>query len=339
MNYRYIGNSDLKVSALCLGCMTFADPATDEDTCRTILGRAIERGINFVDTADIYGTDGRSERILGRWLKDSGSRKDLVVATKYRFRAREQTAKAKTERRKVLEACEASLTRLQTDCIDLYQIHMQDNRSRDEDVLRALDDLVRQGKVRHTGCCNYAAHRLVDSLWLSTMNDLPRFATLQVQYSLIERGIEREHVPACFRHGVGIMAWGPLAFGFLAGRHRRGRGAVEGTRLSRQGSAYQRLDNARNWAILSAVRNIARELGATAAQVSLAWLLRRKSVWGVVFGARSVEQLDENVGAGSLMLPDCHVQALDDISAPIYGYPYDMIDRAQGTSADSSLGR
>jgi aryl-alcohol dehydrogenase-like predicted oxidoreductase len=217
---------------------------------------------------------------------------------------------------------------LRTDRIDLYQIHMQDITVPEEETLRALDDLVRAGKILHAGCSNYAAYRLTDALWTSRTEHLTSYVTLQAQYSLIVRDLEREHVPLCRTHGLGILPWSPLAGGFLSGKFARGAAAPAGARLGLN-DRINRYDTDRNWRILDALTAVAKELGATPAATALAWLLGRPHVTSVIFGARTVAQLDDNLRAADLALPAELRKRLDDASAPDLGYPYDFIGRVQ----------
>ncbi len=333
MKYRNLGAAGVKVSNLCLGGMTFGEAdessfmhkvGSDEATAFAVLDRAVAAGINFIDTADVYGQDGLSERVLGTWLTNGGQRDKLVIATKFRFTMGEGANKSGGSRYRIIKCCEDSLRRLKTDRIDLYQIHAQDLAVAEDETLRALDDLVRAGKVVYTGCSNYAAYRLANSLWESKTRQLASFATLQAQYSLVARDIEREHVPLCRTAGLGILPWSPLASGFLSGKYEQGKPPAADTRLG-QGDRYKRWDNERNWKIIAAVRAVASELSSTPSAVSLAWLLAKPQVTSVIFGARNLEQLDANLAAADLELTANHVDVLDKASAFPLGYPYDFI--------------
>ena len=337
MKYRNLGKAGVKVSSLCLGAMTFGEAdatsfmhnvGSDEATSHAVLDRALAAGINFIDTADVYGQDGLSERVLGRWFTSRGTRDKTVLATKFRFTMGEGANRTGASRYRIIKCCEDSLRRLQTDRIDLYQIHMQDITVPEEETLRALDDLVRAGKVLYTGCSNYAAYRLGDSLWTSKTEHLASFVTLQAQYSLIARDIEREHLPLCREHGLGLLPWSPLAGGFLSGKFERGKGAASGTRLGEK-ERIARYDVERNWTILDAVRAVAAEHATSPAAVSLAWLLARPAVSSVIFGARTVEQLDANLAAADLDLTSDQLAALDTASAYDVGYPYAFIAATQ----------
>ena len=339
MKYRNLGASGVKVSSLCLGAMTFGEAdeksfmhnaGMTEQTSHAVLDRALAAGINFIDTADVYGQDGLSERVLGNWIAARGNRDDIVLATKFRFTMGDGANKSGASRYRIVKCCEDSLRRLKTDRIDLYQIHMQDITTPEEETLRALDDLVRAGKVLYIGCSNYAAYRLMESLWLSRTNSWAKFVTLQAQYNLLVRDLEREHVPACREKGLGILPWSPLAGGFLTGKFEKGKTPEGGARLG-QNDRMKRYDSERNWKILDAVRAVAAETKATPSAVSLAWLLAKPQVTSVIFGARNIEQLDANLAGAELELSAQHVETLDKASALDLGYPYQFIAQTQTT--------
>ncbi|MBS1119053.1 MAG: L-fuco-beta-pyranose dehydrogenase [Deltaproteobacteria bacterium] len=338
MKYRNLGGSGVRVSSLCLGAMTFGEAdeksfmhkvGSDEATTHAVLDRAIAAGINFIDTADVYGQDGLSERVLGNWLGSRGARDRLVLATKFRFTMGDGPNRSGASRYRIVKCCEDSLRRMRTDRIDLYQIHMQDITVPEEETLRALDDLVTAGKILYIGCSNYAAYRLMNSLWLSRTNRWSSFVTLQAQYSLLVRDVEREHVPLCRAEGLGILPWSPLAGGFLTGKFERGKPPQGGTRLGEKAERFARYDVERNWKIIDAVRAVAAELSSTPSAVSLAWLLARPQVSSVIFGARTVEQLEANLAASELELSATQVAALDAASAFELGYPYSFIQMTQ----------
>lgn len=328
----------MKVSSLCLGAMTFGEAdersfmhkvGSDEETSHAVLDRALEKGINFIDTADVYGQDGLSERVLGNWIEQRKARDKIVLATKFRFTMGDGPNKSGASRYRIIRCCEESLRRLKTDRIDLYQIHMQDITVPEEETLRALDDLVRAGKVLYVGCSNYAAYRLMDSLWLARTNHLSRYVTLQAQYNLLVRDLEREHVPLCREEGLGILPWSPLAGGFLTGKFEQGKPPQTGTRLGEKAERFTRYDLPRNWTIMDAVRAVAAETGSTPSAVSLAWLLAKPQVTSVIFGARTIEQLDANLAGADLELSAKHVEMLDKASAFDLGYPYAFIGATQ----------
>ncbi len=339
MKYRKLGQSGLDVSTLCLGTMTFGEPVegsmmhgvgTPWAESHAILSAAVDAGVNFIDTADIYGEDGLSERVIGDWFKQTGRRDAVVLATKFRFKMHEGPNGTGASRLRIVRGVEQSLKRLNTDRIDLYQIHMQDLDCPEEEVLRALDDLVRAGKVLYLGASNYAAYRLVNSQWLAKYEGWSRFVALQMQYSLAERALEREHVPACRQWGIGIIPWSPLAGGFLTGKYTRGQGAPTGTRLEKWHRWLQQYDNDRCWGTVEALREIAAAHDTTPGAVALAWLLAQDCVSSVIFGARTRAQLDENLAAAALALSAEELARLSQASQTPAGYPYDFIARVHG---------
>jgi aryl-alcohol dehydrogenase-like predicted oxidoreductase len=336
MKYRQLGQSGVRVSELCLGAMTFGEAdeksmmykvSCDEKTSFAILDRALDAGVNFVDTADVYGQDGLSERVLGSWFEKARRRNQVVLATKFRFTMGEGPNRSGASRYRIVRCCDDSLRRLKTDRIDLYQIHCQDMFTPEDEILRALDDLVRQGKVLYIGASNYTGYRLMDSLWRSQTGGLERFVSLQAQYSLVVRDLERELVPVCRDRGVGILPWSPLAGGFLSGKYGKDQAPPAGSRLEQRRERLARFDNPRNWRILEAVRQVAQEVGASASSVSLAWLLAKQAVTSLVFGARSVEQLEDNLKAVEVTLGAEQVGRLDQASAFDLGYPYEVISQ------------
>lgn len=339
MRYRQLGTTGTQVSVLCLGAMTFGEAdeksmmhkvSSDEKESFAVLDRALEAGVNFVDTADVYGQDGLSERVFGAWLASRKAREKVVVATKGRFRMAPGPNGSGVSRMRILRAIDASLTRLGTDRIDLYQIHMQDLRTPEEELVRALDDATRAGKIVYFGASNYTAYRLMESLWVADKRGLDRFITLQAHYNLAERELEREHVPLCSKFGLGILPWSPLAGGLLTGKYHRGQEPPEGTRLAQWSERYKSFNTERNWGIVEALVAAAVEFGKAPSQVALAWLLARPVVSSVIFGARTVAQLEENLGAGDLELPAEVVARLDAASAPKLGYPYEFIKNIDG---------
>ncbi|HET7502665.1 MAG TPA: aldo/keto reductase [Kofleriaceae bacterium] len=326
------------MSSLCLGAMTFGEAdeksfmhkvGSDEATAHAVLDRAVAAGVNFVDTADVYGQDGLSERVLGNWLVSRGARDKIVLATKFRFTMGDGPNRSGASRYRIMKCVDDSLRRLRTDRIDLYQIHMQDITVPEDETVRALDDLVSAGKVLYVGCSNYTAYRLMRSLWLARTSHRAAFVTLQAQYSLLVRDIEREHVPLCRDEGLGILAWSPLSAGFLTGKFERGKPPQTGTRLGEKAERFARYDLERNWRILDAVRAVAAETRSTPSAVSLAWLVSRPQVTSVIFGARTIEQLETNLAAASLELSAAQLAALDQASAIDLGYPYAFIQATQ----------
>jgi aryl-alcohol dehydrogenase (NADP+) len=323
MRIKRLGRTGLKVSEICMGTMTFGSQA-DEGTAHAILDRAVEAGVNFVDVADIYPvpptieTAGRTEEIVGRWL--AGRRSRVVVATKCRGRVGPGPNDEGLSRVHILDAAEASLHRLQTDYIDLYQLHWPDIETPLEETLQALDDLVRWGKVRYIGCSNFEAWRLCKALGVSERLRLARFESVQPRYNLLHREIERDLLPACVEEGVGVIAYNPLAGGLLSGKYRRGEPPPEGTRFALAagtGSLYRdRYWRDELFDAVDAVKAAADGCGATPAQVSLAWLLQQPALTSAILGATRLEQVDETLKAAELNLDASAMQALNAISPP-----------------------
>lgn len=318
MNYRRLGRTGLKVSELCLGTMQFGW-TTDEANSLAVLDEFVRSGGNFIDTADIYTTwgprglaaGGESEEIIGRWMKARGNRADLVVATKVRGRMSEGPNGEGLSRRRVIAACEASLRRLQTDHIDLYQCHWVDLDTPIEETLSALDDLVRSGKVRYIGASNYPAWRLMEALWRSDQHGYAPFVSYQPQYSLMERaGFEIEAMPLCRHYGLGVMPYSPLACGFLTGKYRRGV-KVESIRAEEVRELYA---NERGFAVIDALEAIARAYGKTIAQTAFGWMLTNPVVTAPIIGANTAAQLHESLGAVGYRLSVDEVNTLNELT-------------------------
>jgi len=339
MEYRRLGSSGLKVSSLCLGTMVLGEAdetsflhgiGCDEKTAFSIMDRALDLGINFFDTADVYGQDGMVEKLIGRWFVQNKKREKVVLATKFRFRMSNDVNDIGASRYHIKRAVEASLKRLNTDRIELYQIHSQDIETPEEETLRALDDLIRDGKVVYVGASNYAAYRLTKSLMLAKMHGYSPFVSLQAQYSLVVRQLEREHIPLCKDFGVGLLPWSPLAGGFLSGKYRRNAALPEHSRLAVKEERLKRLDSEQNWAIVDELCAVAEEIKQTPSAVALAWLLKKPTVCSVIFGARSLEQLEANFEAANLPLPQESFDRLETVSMLKRDYPYDFLHRNQG---------
>jgi aryl-alcohol dehydrogenase-like predicted oxidoreductase len=333
MDVRPLGRSGLKVTPLSLGAMTFGDApgfmqgvTSPEDEARRILDRALDAGINLVDTANVY-SNGESEKLLGQWL--GGRRPQVLVATKCRFSMGPGPHDSGLSRRHILQACEDSLQRLRTDWIDLYQVHMQDSSVPIEETLRALDDLVRQGKIRYAGCSNYTGYRLVESLWAADRRSLARYESVQLQYSLVCRDAEREVLPACREFGLGTLAWSPLGRGFLSGKYSRRDAPPAGSRLDAWKDSWRSVATERNFAILDEVQAVAQAHEASTSTVALAWALSKPLITTLIVGARTLAQLDENLKALALKLTQAEIQRLDEVSKPSWGYPYDFIGGRQ----------
>lgn len=329
MEYRRLGDTGLMVSELCLGCMTFGREASEEDSKR-LVDRFLDAGGNFIDTADVY-SKGVSEEITGRTIK--GVRDDVVLATKVYFPMGEGPNDTGLSRKRVTQGCEDSLRRLGTDYIDLYQVHCWDSATPLKETLSALTDLVRSGKVRYIGVSNFTGWQLVKSVCLSEANGLERFVCLQPQYSLVERNIEREILPICLEEGLGVIPWSPLGGGFLSGKYRREEEPPEGSRISEAVASmeehWDRRATERNWAALDVVGRISEETGKSYAQISLNWLLRQDGVTAPIIGARTLEQLEDNLGASGWILDEEQVEELSDASALEDVYPYRFIRNAQ----------
>ena len=316
MEYRKLGRTGLKVSELCLGTMQWGWTATEEQAIQ-VMDAFVEAGGNFIDTADIYSRwvegnpGGVSEEIIGRWMKARGNRQQIVLATKARGRMWDGPDGEGLSRAHLIKACEDSLCRLQTDTIDLYQTHWFDEGVPIDETLRALDDLVRQGKVRTLGCSNYPAWRLAKALWTSDKLDLARYNSLQPHYSLIHRAeFERELKPFCEAEQIGVIPYSPLAGGFLTGKYRRDKMPD-----SQRAWNARRYLNDQGFAILDSLDAVAQRHGATTAQVALAWLLQQPVITSPIIGANSVEQLQESLNATTVTLNSEDIKELDEVSA------------------------
>lgn len=317
MNYRRLGRTGLKVSEISLGTMTFGRDSSESEANR-IVDLAFEAGINSFDTANSYA-DSASETILGKALQ--GRRRDAVVATKFFNPAGTDVNSSGLSRFHLMHAVEDSLRRLQMDHIDVYYIHHVDTQTPLDETLRALDDLVRQGKVRYTACSNFEAWRLMEAMWLSDHNGWERFAAYQPQYSLVVRDIEQEIVPVCQLKGIGVVVWSPLGGGFLAGKYRPGQRTAPGTR-SEEGWAYPDRNFADNAdGTLAALLEVAAELGRSPAQVAIRWTLDQPAITSAIVGARTPEQLRDNLGAGGWTLPSDALQRLNEVSRLPDRYP------------------
>jgi aryl-alcohol dehydrogenase-like predicted oxidoreductase len=332
MEYRFMGRTGLKVSELCLGAMTFGRESSEEVSVQ-MLNHFVEAGGNFIDTADVYST-GVSEEILGRWLKGK-HRDDLVIATKVRFPMGSGPNDLGLSRKHILSGVEASLRRLATDYIDLYQVHCWDHATPLEETLSTLDTLVRSGKVRYIGASNYAGWQLQKAIDLSRHNGWETFTCLQPLYNLLDRSTEWELIPVCQNEGLAVIPWSPLRGGWLSGKYRREMAnPPQGTRVKtaqEQGWSenWTRYANERTWRVLDEVFRIADALGKTAAQVALNWVLHQPGVTAPIIGARTMAQLTDNLGAAGWLLAAEHKNCLDSVSAVEPPYPYDAIAGGQ----------
>lgn len=322
MEYRKLGGIGLSVSELCLGAMMFG-AAADEAESKAITDRFFEAGGNFVDTANVYSR-GVSEEFTGRILS-SYDREDFVLATKFRMPMGDGPNDSGASRKHIVAACEASLERLGMDYIDLYQIHAWDDSTPLEETLSALDDLVASGKVLYIGCSNFTAWQIEKSIRVSEREGFARFDCLQPQYSLIVRDIEHEILPVCREEGVGVIPWSPLAGGFLTGKYSRDEAPPEGTRMGDWSDTWERHATEEKFSVVDKVVEIAKDRGKEPAQVALNWVKDRPGVTSPIVGARSVEQIENNLGAVGWSLNKSETETLDEASALPYTYPYGMI--------------
>ena len=327
MEYRLLGGSGCAVSALALGTLTFGNETSETDSFAQ-LDRFVSVGGTLVDTADVYA-DGRSEQIIGRWLASRADARELtVIATKGRFPTSDDPNGHGLSRRHLAAALDASLRRFGVEVIDLYQLHGWDPLTPIEETLRFLGDAAQAGKIRYFGLSNFLGYQIQKYVDLASMHGLIRPVTVQPQYSLLARAIEWEVVPACTAEGLGLLPWSPLASGWLTGKYRRGEPPGEGTRLSDQMDQGMRIWNdrgylERNWQVIDAVRKVAEGRGTSMSQVAIAWVLARPAVRSVILGARTLAQLDDNLGAGQFELSDDETRLLDAASDPgAPDYPY-----------------
>ncbi len=326
MKLKPLGDTGIRVSETCLGAMTFGRE-TPEDESRAILDRYLQAGGNFIDTANVYNR-GASEDILGRVL--GARRENIVLATKCRMPRGERPNDSGASRRVIREQVEASLRRLQTDWIDLYQIHCWDANTPLEETLSTLNDLVREGKVRYIGASNYTGWQLATALGVSRQHGWEPYISVQPQYSLVCRDIERELLPLADYAGLAVLPWSPLGGGLLSGKYQPGAAPAADTRAADTTPSAVlmrlRIQEARNFAVAQAVHDVASDLGKSMAQVALNWVLHQPGVTAPILGARTVAQIEDNLGAIGWRLDDASVARLDDASAIPLGYPYDFID-------------
>lgn len=327
--YYLLGRSGLRVSPLCLGTMTFGTEwgwGSPSETAQAIFRRYIEAGGNFIDTADGY-TGGRSEELLGQFMKEDKNRDRLVLATKFTFNTQPGNPNAGGNGRKnIYRALEGSLRRLQTDYVDLYWLHMWDSLTPIEEVLETLDSLVREGKVRHIGFSNTPAWYLARAQTIAELRGFERVCSLQLEYSLVERNIEREHIPAALELGMGVCPWSPLASGLLSGKYKRTEGGAEGEgRLQAiKGSrnpVFEKFTE-RNWRVVDALLGVAKEVGRSPSQVAVNWITKRPGVSSTIIGATKLEQLEDNLGALDFDIPAELSQRLEEASRPEAVFPY-----------------
>lgn len=330
MKYRLLGRTGLLVSELCLGTMTFYGKGfwevvgkQGQDLANEIVARSLDAGINFIDTANVYSF-GESETMLGKALAGH-ARDEVIIATKVRGRMSNEVNNIGLSRHQIMRSVEASLKRLNTDYIDLYQIHGFDPVTPLDETLRALDDLVRQGKVRYIGASNLAAWQLMKALSYSEQHNLARFESLQAYYTIAGRDLEREIVPLVQDQKVGIMVWSPLAGGLLTGKFNRDGSGPDGTR--RASFDFPPVNKDRAFDSVDVMREIAEEQDVSVAQIALAWLLHQPAVTSVIIGAKRLEQLEDNLQSVTLSLTNEQLQRLDAVSQLPPEYPQWMLSR------------
>lgn len=316
MELRTLGRTGIRVSNLCLGCMMFGGRTTAADSA-SIIDRALDSGINFLDTANVYNA-GQSEEATGDALRRNGKRQQVVLATKVHGRMGEGPNDMGNSRRHIIAQCEESLRRLKTDYIDLYQIHRPDPNIPIDETLRALDDLVRSGKVRYLGTSTFGAWQIVESLWVSKELGLNRFVCEQPPYNLLDRRIERELIPMAQTYGIGIIPWSPIAGGLLSGKYRRGEPPPQDSRYA--GVAGNPMQQ-RRWVegifdVIDDLEPIANEKGCTLAQLAVAWVAQQPGVTSAIIGPRTMEQFEDNLGASDVQITDDDRRRIDDVIRP-----------------------
>lgn len=311
MEYRNLGNSGLKVSVVGLGCNNFGMKCDLEQT-RAVVHRALDEGVTLLDTADIYGNRGGSEDLLGKVLGER--RKDVVIASKFGMAMGDGAYLKGGSRRYIFSAVEASLRRLGTDYLDLYQIHQPDPETPQHETLEALTDLVRSGKVRYIGSSNFAGWQAVEAEWISRTHNLARYVSAQNQYNLLDRRVERELVPACLKYGVGILPYFPLASGFLTGKYKRGAEAPAGSRLTLIKRMADQVMTDENFATLEKLEQFARAREHTILELAVGWLASQPVVSSVISGATTPEQVAANVKAVGWKLSADELAEVDKIT-------------------------
>jgi len=333
MKYRFLGNTGLRVSELCFGCMTFGQGfygigEVEREGATGLVKGALDGGINFFDTADIY-SKGQSETLLGGALKELGVDRDsVVIATKVRGPMSDEAGAGTGDvnnvglsRKHIVASCEASLRRLGTDHIDLYQIHGPDSRTPLEKTMGALDDLVRHGKVRYVGCSNLASWQVVKANALTS--PAARFVSLQAYYSLLGRELELDLIPMCQDQGLGIMVWSPLAGGFITGKYRRGQDSPEGSR--RTTFDFPPIDKDQGYDLVDKLDELAKAKDSTIPRLALSWVLRQPGITSIIIGAKRMDQLEDNLAAVDVEWTDAELAALAELTAPPSLYPYWML--------------
>lgn len=331
MKYNLLGNTGLKVSELCLGTMTFggrgmwtAIGTLPQDQVNSLVKQSIDGGINFIDTANVY-SEGLSEQMTGQAVRDLGLKRDeLVIATKVRGQMGEGPNDVGLSKKHILQQANESLTRLNMDYIDLYQIHGFDRLTPLEETLEALDSLVKSGKVRYIGCSNLAAWQLMKALGISAQKYLSKFVSLQAYYTIAGRDLERELVPLLLDQKIGLMVWSPLAGGLLSGKYSRDGETKEGRRANFD---FPPVNKEKAFDIVDVMKNMADNKGVTVAQIALAWLLHQPAVTSVIIGANKPEQLADNLSSVNVQLNEKELEQLNEVSKLAPEYPGWMIER------------
>ncbi|HEY9112126.1 MAG TPA: aldo/keto reductase [Rhodanobacteraceae bacterium] len=347
-HYYTLGRSGLRVSRLALGTMTFGDSwgwGADAKVSRGMFDRYLAAGGNFIDTANLY-TNGESEKLLGRYIADSGARDRVVLATKFSYNTEAGNPNAGGNGRKnIMRAVEGSLQRLGTDCIDLYLLHTWDRITPAEEVLQTLDDLTRAGKILYAGLSDVPAWYAAQIQALARASHLHGLVNLQLQYSLVERNIEREYVDLAREFGYGITAWSPLGMGLLSGKYRPSQGGADSQsegrlRLFKQGSLPALKDKftPRNFAIVAEVEKAAKSTGMSMAQIAIQWAARQPAIDSVILGARTLEQFEDNLAALDKPLSDETLHALDAVSALSPQFPYSFFDPSHQAGMNGGVG-
>ena len=311
MELRKLGSSGLKTSIVGIGCNNFGSRC-DENVTKEIVHTALDCGINFFDTADVYGQRGLSEKYLGKAI--AGKREDLVIATKFGMQMDSEGRKKGGSRRYIIQALEDSLKRLNTDYIDLYQQHFPDDETQIEETLSTLDDLVHQGKIRYLGCSNFSGWQISDADWTARDRYFNRFVTAQNLYSLLDRGVEKEVIPACQRYGLGILPYFPLASGLLSGKYIRGKEPPQGTRLASWGDRAKSALSDHNFDVLEKLSSFVEEKGHSLLELAMSWLASQPQISSVIAGATSPKQVQQNAQAAGWRLSDEEMEEVSRIS-------------------------
>jgi len=330
MRIRWLGKTGLQVSEICFGTGSFGGLGSFKHTgtlnqadADRVVSIALDAGINFFNSSEVY-SQGLAEEILGKAL--GSRRKDVIIITKISYHVKPGQNTAGLSRKHIVEACEASLKRLGTDYIDIYEAHGLDPRTEHEITMSALNDLVHQGKARYIGCSNYAGWNLMKGLAISKKNRWEKFVTLEAMYSLAARWLEHELIPACLDQGIAILAYSPLHAGLLTGKYRRGQPWPEGTRISTQGDAAEKwpFEKEKLFSIIDELAKIAQEHQGSVSQAALNWVLQKPGICSVIIGTRTPAQLEDNLRAMKWMLTDDEMARLDKLTEPEHQYPYDI---------------